>query len=205
MGNKTMNFGRGLKRARKNAGYKTQEIFADNVQRSIDTVRNWEQGKNKPSLDDFLGLCEFFECDADYLLDNLDVQSHDLDFVCKYTGLSAAAVETLHTIACAPGRDINALKYFSDFISQFCGRFMHKLLLLEQSVSMAKEVLKEGEANMGYAALRLELFDFSEFCKKIPDGLFNSDKVFAELERKATYRAVNISEADAVEFIKNSD
>lgn len=205
MGNKTMNFGRGLKRARKNAGYKTQEIFADSVQRSIDTVRNWEQGKNKPSLDDFLGLCDFFHCDADYLLDNLEVPTHELDFVCKYTGLSSEAVEKLHAIACAPGCDINALKYFSDFISLFCGRFMHKLLLLEQSVFTAEEALKEGEANMGYADLRHVLFDFSEFCKKIPDGLFNSGKVFAELERKASYRAVNISEADAVEFIKNSD
>ena len=205
LGNGTMSFERGLKRARKNAGYKTQEIFADSVQRSIDTVRNWEQGKNKPSLDDFMGLCEFLHCDADYLLDNLDVQSHDLDFVCKYTGLSAAAVEKLHAIACAPGRNNNALKYFSDFVSRFCGRFMHKLLLLEQSVFLAEDSLREGETNMGYAELRHTLFDFSEFCKKIPDELFNSGKVFSDLEKKTSYRAVNVSESEAVEFIKNSD
>lgn len=205
MGRNKLSFDNGLRKARK-AKHLTQEAFAEKIGVSPQTVRKWEGAKYSPTVDTFIQLCSFFDdCDADYLLDNLEVPTHELDFVCKYTGLSAAAVEKLHEIACAPGRDIDALKYFSDFIFLFCGRFMHKLLLLEQSVSLAEEALHDGEINMGYAQLRTVLFDFSEFCKKIPEGLFNSGKLFEELERKASYRAVNVSEADAVEFIKNSD
>lgn len=96
MGKMMPNFGKGLKKARKAAGYKTQADFANKIDRSIETVRNWEQGKASPSLDDFLGICMILRCDADYLIDNLDERTHELDFICKYTGLSAEAVELLH-------------------------------------------------------------------------------------------------------------
>ncbi len=99
MGNKTPNFGRGLKKARKRAGYKTQPDFAKSYHRSIDTVQNWEQGKFKPRLDEFLDLCQFFNCDADYLLDTLDERTHEIDYICKYTGLSSDAVEALHHLS----------------------------------------------------------------------------------------------------------
>lgn len=98
MGNQKLSFRVGLKRARKRAGYKTQEEFANGIKKSIETVRNWEQGKTKPSLDDFIQLCEDLSCDADYLLDNLDEQTHDIDFICKYTGLSSEAVQLLHNL-----------------------------------------------------------------------------------------------------------
>ena len=98
MGNKIVDFGKGVKKARKNAGFKTQQDFADKICVSIETVRNWEQGQNKPSLDDFIMLCDTLECDADYLLNTLDVQTHDLAFICDYTGLSGEAVTLLHKL-----------------------------------------------------------------------------------------------------------
>ena len=96
MGSRTPNFSKGLKKVRKKAGYKTQEIFSKSINKSLETVRNWEQGKYKPSLDDFLALCELFVCDADYLLDTIDERTHDARFICQYTGLSEDAVESLH-------------------------------------------------------------------------------------------------------------
>ncbi len=99
MGNLTPNFGAGLKRARKKAGYKTQQDFADSFYKSLETIRNWEQGKTKPSLDDFLDLCYRFECDADYLLGTIDERTHNISFICQYTGLSETAVEHLHMLS----------------------------------------------------------------------------------------------------------
>lgn len=93
MSNLKPNFSEGLKRARKNAGYKTQQDFADALPKSLNAVQKWEQGKTFPSLGEFIDLCQFFDCDADYLLGNIENVTHDLDFVCKYTGLSAEAIK----------------------------------------------------------------------------------------------------------------
>ena len=186
----------------------SQEQFAKLLGISRAALSNYETGKRVPDALMLKTIAEKTGVSADFLLGLSHGQQPDRELrilVSEYTGLSTAAVETLHAIACAPGRNNNALKYFSDFVSRFCGRFMHKLLLLEQSVFLAEDSLREGETNMGYAVLRHTLFDFSEFCKKIPDELFNSGKVFSDLEKKASYRAVNISESEAMEFIKNSD
>ena len=51
---------------------------------------------------DFIYLCHFLNCDADYLLDRIDEQTHDLDFICKYTGLSAESIKVLHYISNPP-------------------------------------------------------------------------------------------------------
>ena len=157
MGNNTMSFERGLKRARKNAGYKTQEIFADSVQRSIDTVRNWEQGKNKPSLDDFMGLCEFLHCDADYLLDNLEVPTHELDFVCKYTGLSSEAVEELHKYADLEEGRRTVLDCFSEFIDRYYAIFLVHLADLKEGADSARgleQLAKAQDKIMDYSTLK---------------------------------------------------
>ena len=45
MGYSSPSFAKGFKRARKRAGF-TQESFAAAINRPIETVRNWEQGKN---------------------------------------------------------------------------------------------------------------------------------------------------------------
>ena len=153
MGNRTMSFERGLKRARKNAGYKTQEIFADSVQRSIDTVRNWEQGKNKPSLDDFMGLCDFLDCDADYLLDNMEVPTHELDFVCKYTGLSPEAVKKLHKFADLDDGSRSALDSFSEFIVRYYARFLIHLADLKEIADSARGLIQLPETQYYYSML----------------------------------------------------
>ena len=89
-------FEKGLKRARKLAGYSTQQALADACKKSPQTIMNWEQqGRAKPSLDDFLSLCDLFGCDADYLLGTIDEKTHDLQFICDQTGLTAEAISRL--------------------------------------------------------------------------------------------------------------
>lgn len=84
-----------LKKARKKAGYKTQEDFAKAFHVSIDTVRNWEQGRGVPEIGTLLYLAEFLDCDLDYLIGRIDKPTHDLNFITDSLRLSEEAVEKL--------------------------------------------------------------------------------------------------------------
>lgn len=92
--------------------FSSQQAFADaymekyglirNVKRTPDnnmfgTVQSWEQGKSFPSTDVLANICDLLECDADYLLGRIDERKHDINDVRRYTGLSATAIEQLHT------------------------------------------------------------------------------------------------------------
>lgn len=90
----------GFKRARRNAKDRngkryTQESFAEAFGVSVDTVKNWEQGRTAPSIDILIELCDFFECDMDYLFGTLDCKTHDMQFIHNKTGLSEEAINEL--------------------------------------------------------------------------------------------------------------
>lgn len=185
MGNNSLNFGQGLKRARKKAGYKTQESFAEEIHKSIETVRNWEQGKNKPSLDDFLSLCEFFNCDADYLLNNLDEETHTLDYICKYTGLSRCAVDRLHWMRRSAGLD-----YLSGMIEDFSYRITESLVNICNHTREAETALKESIQKDGNLSkledtskeLKLDLFFFAELSRDIIETSFGSYNTLKKID-----------------------
>ncbi|MCC8060733.1 MAG: helix-turn-helix transcriptional regulator [Clostridiales bacterium] len=100
---KLRSFKDGLKRARKSKKSKngkpyTQETFAEEFNVSVDTVKNWEQGRVFPSVETIIELCDFFNCDMDYLFGTIDCKTHDLQFIHDKTGLSEKAIETLTDI-----------------------------------------------------------------------------------------------------------
>jgi transcriptional regulator with XRE-family HTH domain len=64
---KLRSFGEKLKRIRTKCGL-TQDKFADEMNISLDTVKNWEQGYNYPSIDMLVSISEYFKCDLDYLI-----------------------------------------------------------------------------------------------------------------------------------------
>lgn len=91
----TFSFKDGFKRARKNNGY-TQKSFAEKFEKiSIDTIKNWEQGRNIPEIKTLEKLCDFFHCDLDYLFGNIECKTHDTQFIHNETGLSEKAIEEL--------------------------------------------------------------------------------------------------------------
>ena len=92
---KACNLKKGLKRARKRAGY-TQVKLAEKLDVSIKTIMNWEQGIATPSIDTLIGLCDLYGCDLDYLMGKIDCRTHDVQEIHEYTGLSEQAIETLH-------------------------------------------------------------------------------------------------------------
>lgn len=88
-------FKKNLKKARKRAGYKTQEAFAEALGYSIESVRNWEQGRTIPEPGTLFRLADFLDCDLDYLIGRIDKPTHDLNFITDSIRLSEEAVEKL--------------------------------------------------------------------------------------------------------------
>ena len=65
---------------------------------SLDTVKNWEQGYNYPSIDTLIDLANYFDCDFDYLLGVQKQPRKIYAHVSEYTGFSENAVEHLLTL-----------------------------------------------------------------------------------------------------------
>ena len=101
MGNVLRNFdkkslGTRIKELRKQHGFKTQDKFAESFNVSKETVQNWEQGRFCPEVPSLYDLADYFDCDIDYLVGRIDEKTHDLQFICDYTGLSAESINLLH-------------------------------------------------------------------------------------------------------------
>lgn len=190
-------FSLSLSTARKEAGFKRQEDFADAINKSLNTVQKWEQGKTKPSLDDFIDLCGFFKCDADYLLGRIEKKTHDLDFVCKYTGLSPQSIEALREI---PQWDISSADANSDFdyfISNYGVEFAFHLSEIRhrrERAAIEKKDYEQLKADESYSRFKLSneiskritdielaLFAFSEVAREIPANLYDTNNLLKEL------------------------
>jgi len=85
-----------LKKARKEAGFKTQADFAEKLGVHEKTVMNWEQGRATPSLEDAVKIADLLKCSIDYLVGRIDCKTQDVQAVQDYTGLSEKAIEKLH-------------------------------------------------------------------------------------------------------------
>lgn len=88
-------FGGKLKEARKKAGYKTQEAFAEAFGCKTESVRNWEQGRTFPEIETLFRLAKFLNFDLDYLIGRIDKPTHDLQFITDELRLSEEAVKKL--------------------------------------------------------------------------------------------------------------
>ena len=120
-------FSERLKEKRVAAGYKRQEDLAAALDyqhmavsgSSFSSIKKYENCKSPtvPLLDRADDICRLLGCDLDYLTGKIDHSSHDLDFICKYTGLSEKATETLHTMASLNSECIAALNTLLENIS----------------------------------------------------------------------------------------
>lgn len=152
---KACNLKKGLKRARKRAGY-TQVELAKMLNVSIKTIMNWEQGIATPAVDTLIGLCDLYECDLDYLMGKIDCRTHDVQEIHEYTGLSEQAIETLHEW----GNSFDQKKYwpsvlsmmiedprFSDVMENICSaQYIFRKLPLSDSRENVK--MKDEEATI---------------------------------------------------------
>ncbi len=89
-------FGEQLTKARDLAGL-TQGKLAEKIGVGPQTISNWERGYYFPDkVDTLLKLANELQCDPDYLLGKLKESTHDIHFVCEFTGLSEEAIKKIH-------------------------------------------------------------------------------------------------------------
>lgn len=112
-------FAERLREARKQAGYSSQAQFAteynrrfrqEQIEKSlmnggrysgiIGAYKDYEDPKDSssPKLDAVVNMAEILGCDLDYLTGRIDEKTHDLQFVCDYTGLSATTIEHIRSV-----------------------------------------------------------------------------------------------------------
>ena len=87
-------FGDRLKKLRKER-FKTQDSFAEAIGKTVETVRNWEQGRALPEMETLFTISSLLGCDLDYLTGRLDQKTHGLQFIHDQTGLSEKAIIVL--------------------------------------------------------------------------------------------------------------
>ena len=91
---KLRSFGEKLKRIRTKCGL-TQGKFADEMNISLDTVKNWEQGYNYPSIDMLVSISEYFKCDLDYLIGQQSMPNKEFSHIADMIGISERAAALL--------------------------------------------------------------------------------------------------------------
>lgn len=88
-----------LREFRKRSGLRTTEAFISTVAEELfvgaPTVSGWYYGKTFPEMDNLIRLCEYFDCDLDYLLGRIDKTKHSIKFICEETHLSENAIRCL--------------------------------------------------------------------------------------------------------------
>lgn len=146
---KLRSFKAGFKKARRNAKDKngkryTQESFAEAFGVSVDTIKNWEQGRFTPNIDTLIELCDFFECDIDYLFGTLKCKTHDKQFIQNETGLSEKAIDELHYLAVlndalASEPDLNTINTLLEQLSSQYNNIIHAITGYLRSNGLSKD------------------------------------------------------------------
>lgn len=109
-------FAKRLRDLRIEKGLKRDDI-AKVLNCSVSAVGNYEKSNRTPDFDSLIVLAKFFNTSTDYLLGSSDVYTTDKDiqFICKYTGLSETSVKTLHNLKTV---DVRPMKMINSLISE---------------------------------------------------------------------------------------
>lgn len=86
-----------LTQERKNIGF-SQERLSEILEISRDTLSKWENGHRFPDIEQLQKICKIFNCDADYMLGNIEERSHDIRKMMNKTGLSDSTIQLLEDL-----------------------------------------------------------------------------------------------------------
>ena len=155
VGNKLRSFSDGLKRARNERDW-TQADLAEKMDVSIETVRNWEQGRNPPNGEKLLKLCDLFDCDLDYLFYRIDCKTHDIKFIHEQTGLSVEAIEKIESFKKEDG-----CKHWAIYLSQMIESMEFDQMMNEIAVYMTYNKVESRFLSQGKPYVEInEIIDF---------------------------------------------
>ncbi len=195
----------------------SQEQFAKHLGISRAALSNYESGKRIPDALMLKTIAQKCDFSADLLLGISHEKMTDKErqiLASEYTGISVEAIETLHTYAHLQGHDEEYLfvENFSRFIVQCYPKLLIRLAELKQWTDIAEERTsfidlvndKTDPKRIDALAtlltesideLEIRIFKFSEFCRQIPELLFNSGAVHDRLEDKAIEKQLIYHEA----------
>lgn len=195
-----------------------QQQLADSIGVRRQTISNYTNGQSSPDWETLVKIAQLFHVSSDYLLglSNAATDDRDEKFVCEYTGLSKEAIEKFHKYAHLRNHETGILKVFDSLIVFFYEQLLHRLYLIKENVADGEEWLKDMKdprdtwkdveysrtLNGIFEILRQSLFSYYELCRKIPNKLFDSDRVYDELEKRA-WSTDPESETDLEDFLKN--
>lgn len=210
-------FAKRLVEQRERAGYKTQSDFAkaynerypqkhrDEANGNLSkyagilgTIKHYENPdyiRSMPTAEKVSNICDILGCDIDYLLGRIDEQTHDLDFVCKYTGLSAKAVSRITEIK--PGGYVahafGMEKEFDLFITLYGFDLAFHLSQLKHATEKARAAAASirgdtREESFDFVEntkreLILQVFEFTEFFRRIQDTIFGTSALIENLDK----------------------
>ena len=201
-----------LRKARKEAGYSSQEQFASEYNRRfrqeqiekstenggrysgiIGAYKNYEDPKDSsfPRLDIVANMAEILGCDLDYLTGRIDEKKHDLQYVCDYTGLSSLSIENIKSVKDGQylfdSRTIDNLFQTQEPFEWFCSVKRVSDVYMRISKELASYPVKIREARQDPVGL-LKLHDMLE--GKQADSLVSLRKEWAvamyDFSRKST-------------------
>jgi len=188
--------GEKLKKLRKEHNL-TQEKIAEKIGCTTKTYRSWEKNRSVPGGPELIAIANLFGVDCDYLIDNIEEKTHDLLFVCNYTGLSSDCVQLLQDYSkIEPEHDLINRLLFSP---QFTSRFLHALVNAYFSTQVAIQAGRIAEATTISSTtikdnlkkdleekkrdLRIARFEFGEACMALLDDLFNAPDLINDIEK----------------------
>ena len=99
--NSKIRIGQLIADARKEKGYKSQELFSEALEKRykknfcLRSVQKWEHGDYLPSLDNMICICDFLDLDIDYLIGRIEQPTHAVQYINDQTGLSEKAIKIL--------------------------------------------------------------------------------------------------------------
>lgn len=171
-----------IKKIRKDAGY-TQKTLADALGISIETIKNWEQGRNIPEIEIICRLCDFFDCDIDYLFNNIECKKHDDEFIHQETGLSEIAIRNIRYI-----NDFHEYNYKIDILNALLENDDFSLRLMTELSNY------NFSQKLYYRQLQLETEYKNakeEICKNNPDSPFPHIIAHDILQKDPKYKEYN--------------
>ena len=196
----------------------SQQELADAIGVSRSLVKAWESGERKIKIDDLISLSAHYHVSTDYILglSSAATDNRDARFVCEYTGLSKETIEKFHKYAHLRNHETGILDVFDSFIGFFYEQFLHRLYIIKESVEHGEEWIKDLNTprdawkdaeyyrilNGIFETLRQNLFSYYELCRRIPNKLFDSDRIYDELDKLAWAAKVE-HETDLEDFLEN--
>lgn len=165
----------------------TQDLLAEKIGLSRQTLINYESGKSPVPIDVILKMCEVFGCEAEYLLCASDQRNRVNTDLCRATRLSEKAVENIldlnrGTKPLIGDLRTEELKTFENLICNPNFRFLLKSIANYKSKYLnfikEKSIAKKNElklSNYNYDE------DISELKNKLDFALFQLQQDFVTL------------------------